>query len=130
VRGFDLPLFENAEYLHSVLLPVLFRCGVAALCGGLIGFERELKDKPAGLRTNILICVGAALYMLIGLLIVHAGGETASDPSRIASQVVTGIGFLGAGSIIPAFIITVMVVLTLVALGSAEVRLIDRNRQS
>jgi putative Mg2+ transporter-C (MgtC) family protein len=161
VRGFDLPLFENAEYLHSVLLPVLFRCGVAALCGGLIGFERELKDKPAGLRTNILICVGAALYMLIGLLIVHAGGETASDPSRIASQVVTGIGFLGAGSIIrrgahvtglttaatiwvvaaigivagagytiTAFIITVMVVLTLVALGSAEVRLIDRNRQS
>lgn len=97
---FDLPLTERAVHLQTVLLPFMVRCGVAALCGGMIGLERELKGKPAGLRTNVLICVGAAIYMLTGLLLVHAGGETTSDPSRIAAQVVTGIGFLGAGCII------------------------------
>jgi len=65
----------------------------------MIGLERELHRKPAGLRTNILICVGAAMYMVIGLLLVHANNESA-DVSRIAAQVVTGIGFLGAGCII------------------------------
>lgn len=68
----------------------------------MIGLERELKHKPAGLRTNILICVGAAMYMAIGLLLVHANGEAGTDVSRIAAQVVTGIGFLGAGCIIQA----------------------------
>jgi putative Mg2+ transporter-C (MgtC) family protein len=100
VGDLDLPLIERAVHLQTVLLPFMVRCGVAALCGGMIGLERELKGKPAGLRTNVLICVGAAIYMLTGLLLVHAGGETTSDPSRIAAQVVTGIGFLGAGCII------------------------------
>jgi uncharacterized membrane protein YhiD involved in acid resistance len=69
----------------------------AILIGGGIGLERELKGKPAGLRTNILICVGSALLMdlSMNLAAVHGG-----DPGRIAAQVVTGIGFLGAGTIL------------------------------
>jgi putative Mg2+ transporter-C (MgtC) family protein len=93
-------LYEDWNQLARVLLPFFVRCGAAAVCGAMIGLERELKDKPAGFRTNILICLGAAMYMAVGLLIVHEGGETASDASRIAAQVVTGIGFLGAGCII------------------------------
>jgi putative Mg2+ transporter-C (MgtC) family protein len=96
----DLPLIEDAGQLPTILLPFMVRCGAAALCGGMIGLERELKGKPAGLRTNILICTGAAIYMLAGLLVVHAGGEMSADPTRIAAQVVTGIGFLGAGCIL------------------------------
>lgn len=97
----ELALIEDWRHLGPLLLPFLVRCGVAAVCGGLIGLERELKQKPAGFRTNILICVGSAMYMAIGLLLLGpqytAGGF---DPGRIAAQVVTGIGFLGAGSII------------------------------
>ena len=92
---------EEWRQLGPVLLPFLVRCGVAAVCGGLIGLEREFKQKPAGFRTNILICVGSAMYMAIGLLLLGpqytAGGF---DPGRIAAQVDTGIGFLGAGCII------------------------------
>lgn len=93
-----LPLFEGAEELARILPVFMVRCGVAAICGGLIGIERELKNKPAGFRTNILICLGSAIYMAVGLLIP---GVTV-DPTRIAAQVVTGIGFLGAGCIIQA----------------------------
>lgn len=93
-----MPLVEGIEELTRVLPVFLFRCGVAAMCGGLIGIERELKNKPAGFRTNILICLGSSIYMAVGLLL--AG--TAVDPTRIAAQVVTGIGFLGAGCIMRA----------------------------
>jgi putative Mg2+ transporter-C (MgtC) family protein len=82
------------------MLPFLVRCGIAAVCGAMIGLERELKQKPAGFRTNILICVGAAMYMATGLLLMRQEGGTSIDPTRIAAQVVTGIGFLGAGCII------------------------------
>jgi putative Mg2+ transporter-C (MgtC) family protein len=90
-----MPLFESAEELTRILPAFLFRCGVAALCGGLIGIERELKSKPAGFRTNILICLGSCIYMAVGLIVT---GNV--DPTRIAAQVVTGIGFLGAGCIV------------------------------
>ena len=92
-----LPLFETYVELERVVPAFLLRCGIAALCGGLIGVERELRNKPAGFRTNILICLGASIYMSIGLLIPSEEGV---DPTRIAAQVVTGIGFLGAGCII------------------------------
>jgi putative Mg2+ transporter-C (MgtC) family protein len=98
----DLPPLESWDRLAAVLLPFLVRSAAAAICGGMIGLERELRHKPAGLRTNILICVGASMYMTIGLLLVHANGEAGTDVSRIAAQVVTGIGFLGAGCIIQA----------------------------
>jgi putative Mg2+ transporter-C (MgtC) family protein len=93
-------ILEDWNRLGTIVVPFMIRCGTAALCGALIGLERELKGKPAGFRTNILICLGAAMYMAIGVLLVHEGGESGSDPSRIAAQVVTGIGFLGAGCII------------------------------
>jgi putative Mg2+ transporter-C (MgtC) family protein len=67
---------------------------IAAVLGGAIGFERELHGKSAGLRTNILICLGACVYTIISTNLVG------SDPGRIAAQVVTGIGFIGAGAII------------------------------
>jgi putative Mg2+ transporter-C (MgtC) family protein len=95
----NVPLVESWAELSTILVPFMVRCGVAALCGAIIGLERELKQKPAGFRTNILICVGAAIYMCSGLLLTNAGGMT-GDPARIAAQVVTGIGFLGAGAII------------------------------
>ena len=93
-----MPLIESVEDLTRLLPLFLVRCGVAAICGGLIGIERELKDKPAGFRTNILICLGASIYMAIGLLVP----TVQADPTRIAAQVVTGIGFIGAGCIIQA----------------------------
>ena len=73
---------------------------LAMVCGGAIGFERELNRKPAGLRTNLLICFGAALYMIVSRHI--SGGAAYTDPARLAAQVVAGIGFLGAGVILQA----------------------------
>ncbi len=72
----------------------------AVICGGIIGLERELSGKPAGLKTNILICLGAVIYMIVSEIIVLQSGTALSDLSRIPSQVVTGIGFIGAGCII------------------------------
>lgn len=68
----------------------------AALLGALLGFERELRQKSAGLRTNILIAVGAALFTLMSY---ELAAEGTGDPGRVAAQIVTGIGFLGAGAI-------------------------------
>lgn len=74
---------------------------VSSLLGGLIGFERELRDKPAGLRTNILVSLAATLFTLLSM---HTGfgslSETGWDPTRIASAILGGMGFLGAGVII------------------------------
>lgn len=72
---------------------------IALLIGGAIGLEREFKGKPAGMRTNMLICVGSCLIMILSIEIARTAARTA-DPGRIAAQVVTGIGFLGAGTII------------------------------
>ena len=73
---------------------------LAMICGGAIGVERELNRKAAGLRTNVLICFGAALYMIVSRHI--SGGAAYTDPARLAAQVVAGIGFLGAGVILQA----------------------------
>ena len=94
------PAYEDWDQLGRILVPFLVRCCAAALCGAMIGLEREIRAKPAGFRTNILICLGSAMYMSVGLLLVHEGGERTNDSARIAAQVVTGVGFLGAGTII------------------------------
>jgi putative Mg2+ transporter-C (MgtC) family protein len=65
----------------------------------VIGVEREIKGKPAGLRTNILICVGAALITDVSVNIGIVGGARIGDPARLAAQIVSGVGFLGAGTI-------------------------------
>lgn len=72
------------------------------LLGGAIGLEREIKGKPAGLRTNILICIGAALLADISIRIGLIDGVRVGDPGRIAAQIVVGVGFLGAGTIMQA----------------------------
>ncbi len=78
---------------------------IAAVLGGLIGWERERRGRPAGLRTHLLVCVGVTLIMLVSehIFVQYQGYKQDSilriDPARIASQVVTGIGFLGAGTI-------------------------------
>lgn len=76
----------------------LARLLAACIAGAIVGLERELHDKPAGLRTNIMICLGAALFTLLSVHI--AAGEGRNDSGRIAAQVVTGVGFLGAGAVI------------------------------
>lgn len=76
----------------------LLRLCLAGAAGGIIGLERELHDKPAGFRTNILICLGAALFTMVSQQLGSADNH--SDITRIAAQVVSGVGFLGAGAII------------------------------
>jgi len=78
-----------------VELEMAFRILLAAVLGGIIGYQRERADKSAGIRTNTLICVGAALFTVVSIY-----GFEAADPSRVAAGIVTGIGFIGAGSII------------------------------
>jgi len=75
---------------------ILFRLLIAGLFGGLIGLERELNDQPAGLRTHIILVLGAALAMCVS---INLAAQLEGDPGRIAAQVISGIGFLGAGAI-------------------------------
>lgn len=76
----------------SVELEIVFKLFLAALLGGLIGYERLIHRKPAGMRTHTLICIGATLFTIVSM---YVGGN--SDPSRIAAGIVTGIGFIAAG---------------------------------
>jgi putative Mg2+ transporter-C (MgtC) family protein len=84
---------------------VLGKLFVAAILGGIIGWERERRGRPAGLRTHLLVCIGVTLMMLVSehIFLKYQGYKNDSilriDPARIAAQVVTGIGFLGAGTI-------------------------------
>ncbi|HEX2057177.1 MAG TPA: MgtC/SapB family protein [Actinomycetota bacterium] len=84
---------------------LVLRIVLAAALGGLIGFERELSDQPAGFRTHMLVSVGAALFTVAGAYGVEelfdgTATRVRFDPTRVAAQIVTGIGFLGAGAII------------------------------
>lgn len=124
---------------------------LAAVLGGAIGLERELRHRPAGLRTNLFICFGSAMYTILSFKLA---GEFSGDHTRIAAQIIPGIGFIGAGSIIharsgitgltsaatlfvvasigmacggglyaPAVFATVLILLSLVVLGGMESRL-------
>ena len=79
--------------MTSFNLETIVRILLAIALGGVIGFEREIKHRPAGLRTHMLVSLGAAIFTLMSI-------SFAVDPARIAAAIVTGIGFLGAGSII------------------------------
>ncbi|MFC1725496.1 MgtC/SapB family protein [candidate division KSB1 bacterium] len=84
----------------EIHLEILIKVILAIILGGIIGLEREIKSKAAGLRTNILICLGSTVMMIVSIKVAEASSSPNADPARIAAQVVTGIGFLGAGTII------------------------------
>jgi putative Mg2+ transporter-C (MgtC) family protein len=85
--------FHHVDITGPVLLRIIF----AALLGGLVGLERAIRHKPAGLRTNMFICVGAAIFTLLSDELAAKFGI--GDHTRIAAQIIPGIGFLGAGAI-------------------------------
>lgn len=84
--------------LEDLLSKAMVRLVLAAVLGGIIGLERELKRKPAGLRTNMFICFGSALFTILSTEL--AGEFGVGDHTRIAAQIIPGIGFIGAGSIL------------------------------
>ncbi len=86
-------LFNQAEFLKDFLIP----CILAIIFGGIIGFQREKTDRPAGLRTHTLVCLGATVFTIVSY--VGFSSFSGVDYSRIAAGVVTGIGFIGAGAI-------------------------------
>src|SRR3954468_16741846 len=87
------PHMDLATFVSDTVLKLL----VSAILGGLIGLERELKHRPAGLRTNIFICFGAAMFKLLS---ERLAGQFSVDHTRITAQIIPGIGFIGAGSIL------------------------------
>ncbi len=88
---------SNWEFYLSMII----RLALACLLGGIIGFEREHVHRPAGFRTHILVCVGSALVMITSEYIYyHFSTHVNTDPARLGAQVISGIGFLGAGTII------------------------------
>ena len=84
--------------VEDVLSKTMVRLALAALLGAIIGLERELKRKPAGLRTNIFICFGSAMFTILSAELAKDFGI--GDRTRIAAQIIPGIGFIGAGSIL------------------------------
>src|SRR2546430_627628 len=87
----------HREMSSGIVSSSLVRLVLAAILGGIIGLERELKHKPAGLRTNMFICFGSALFTVLSDVLA---GEHSGDHTRIAAQIIPGIGFIGAGSIL------------------------------
>ena len=88
-----------SQLIHEVnWFSIILRLLMAILCGGVIGMERGRKGRPAGFRTHILVCLGSALAILTNQYIVQFYGT--GDPARLGAQVISGIGFLGAGTII------------------------------
>ena len=94
---FAQPFSFNSLQQQSVVNGALGRLFFACLLGALIGLEREFKRKSAGVRTNLLICMGAAFFTLLSAVLA---GDANPDKGRVASNIVQGIGFLGAGLIL------------------------------
>jgi putative Mg2+ transporter-C (MgtC) family protein len=119
---------SDIDYELFTLLPFLLpKLLVATICGAIVGYDREIKQKTAGIRTNILICVGCALFTAFSFYIAKSTNNI--DPTRIIGQIITGIGFLGAGVIMKhddkivgvttaAFIWVVSAIGVLVGIGS------------
>lgn len=91
------PQWISHPALGDLFSKMLARLILAAILGGIIGLERELKHRPAGLRTNMFICFGSAMFTVLSLELA-----TGNEATRIASQIIPGIGFIGAGSILRA----------------------------
>ena len=84
------------------IVSIVLKLLLAVALGGLIGLERESSQKPAGFRTNILICIGSTMMMILSGLILGQEETSAGDLTRVAAAVITGVGFIGAGAIIQA----------------------------
>lgn len=94
--------------------------GVSVVCGGIVGLERQLRGKPAGVRTSILICLGTAVFIHLGAAVAGPGADT----TRVVGQLVTGVGFLGAGVMfaregVVTGVTTAAVIWILAAIGAA-----------
>ena len=86
---------------------IFLRLLVSAVLGGFVGIERENKKRAAGLRTHVLVCIGSALVMVLSEYLLHQyQGLTNVDPARLGAQVISGIGFLGAGTIIKQLLVS------------------------
>ncbi|MBU1699708.1 MAG: MgtC/SapB family protein [Candidatus Eisenbacteria bacterium] len=108
------------NYFNPFSSPFWLTIGVAVLCGTIIGLERQLRGKPAGVRTSCLICLGTAVFIHLG----SGVASSSSDPTRVLGQLVTGIGFLGAGVILAregtvSGVTTAAVIWVLAAIGAA-----------
>lgn len=91
---------EFIQYIRGVnIIAVIIKLSLATLFGGVIGMERGKKNRPAGFRTHILVCIGSTLAMTTNQYIVDVMGVI-GDPSRLGAQVISGVGFLGAGTIL------------------------------
>lgn len=86
--------------LTAVDFDTVLKLLLASFLGGLIGFEREMHGRPAGFRTHLLVSLGSALFVAVSIEFYRLYSHVGVDPGRVAAQVVTGIGFLGAGAII------------------------------
>ncbi len=84
------------------ILEITLKLFLAIALGGIVGLEREARQKPAGLRTNVLICLGSAMMMILSQILLQGKEASAGDQTRIAAGVITGIGFIGAGTILQA----------------------------
>lgn len=84
----------------SLYMEVILKLLLSLLLGGIVGYEREHKSRPAGLRTHILVCIGAALVQITAINYFRKSGLPNIDPMRLGAQVISGIGFLGAGTIL------------------------------
>jgi putative Mg2+ transporter-C (MgtC) family protein len=108
------------ESFDPLARPFWLTVGAAVLCGGIVGLERQFRGKPAGVRTSILVCLGTSVYIHLGAVIPGEG----ADPTRVLGQLVTGIGFLGAGVMfshqgVVSGVTTAAVIWVLAAIGAA-----------
>lgn len=86
--------------MDSFELKIIERVAIAFVVGVIIGFDRERSGKAAGIRTQMLVCVGSALMASISVFLGHKYGNSIADPARLMAQIITGVGFLGAGVIL------------------------------
>jgi putative Mg2+ transporter-C (MgtC) family protein len=111
---------KGVDYFDPLSAAFWTVVGVSVICGGIVGLERQARGKPAGVRTSILVCLSTAVFVHLGAAVSGAG----ADPARVLGQLVTGVGFLGAGvmfsrSGIVTGVTTAAVIWILAAIGAA-----------
>jgi len=95
-------MFYEGDFMMNIQFSseLIIRLAISVLLGGILGLEREIHGRPAGLRTHLLVSLGAAAFMIMSPVLARMDPSVLGDPGRVAAQIVTGIGFLGAGAII------------------------------